>query len=150
MASDSHAFRSGTGTTDRPAPSIDRSGEAARLLVDGAPFYVRGIELHHSSSSSADAFAHGLAAASAVNANTVLASVTWESVQPEEDRFDFDSVERMIVAARSAGMRLVLLWFGAWKNGASSYAPAWVKGDWRRFERCVLEDGTVSDTLTPC
>ena len=32
-------------------------------------------------------------------------------------------------------MRLVLLWFGTWKNSMSSYAPAWVKRDAARFPR---------------
>jgi hypothetical protein len=32
-------------------------------------------------------------------------------------------------------MRLVLLWFGSWKNGVSSYAPEWVKRDTVRFPR---------------
>jgi hypothetical protein len=136
-------------STNRPAPSIDRSSGAARLIVDGAPFYIRGVELHNSTSSSAEAFAHGLRVAEAVHANTVLASVTWEMIQPEEDRFDFTSVERMVHQARSTGTRLVLLWFGAWKNGASSYAPGWVKRDWHRFPPCVLEDGRISNTLSP-
>ena len=30
-------------------------------------------------------------------------------------------------------MRLVLLWFGSWKNSMSCYAPAWVKRDQARF-----------------
>ncbi|TDO49917.1 hypothetical protein EV643_105146 [Kribbella sp. VKM Ac-2527] len=130
-------------------PTIDRSSGPARLIVDGSPYHVRGVELHNSSSSSSAAFRNGLATAAAVHANTVLASVTWEGLQPEANRFDFTSVERLILDARAAGTRLVLLWFGAWKNGTSSYAPAWVKRDWRRFARCVLEDGSISDTLTP-
>ena len=32
-------------------------------------------------------------------------------------------------------MRLVLLWFGSWKNSMSCYAPAWVKTDTKRFPR---------------
>ncbi|WVF69434.1 hypothetical protein IAT40_004211 [Kwoniella sp. CBS 6097] len=41
------------------------------------------------------------------------------------------------------GMRLVLLWFGSWKNGMSTYAPAWVKRDHKRFERASVpgDDG---------
>ena len=95
------------------------------------------------------ALARGLEVAQAVNANTVLASVTWESVEPIQGTFDFSSVEVLVSEARKSGMRLVLLWFGAWKNGSSSYAPAWVKRDWERYPRCVLADGRLSDTLTP-
>ncbi|WP_432483024.1 hypothetical protein [Kineococcus esterisolvens] len=44
---------------------------------------------------------------------------------------------------------MILLWFGAWMNGTSTYAPAWVAGDWDRHPRCIMEDGTVSATLSP-
>jgi hypothetical protein len=112
-------------------------------------FPVLGIELHNSSSSGVSALARGLEVAKTVNANTVLASVTWESVEPIQGTFDFSSVEVLVSEARKSGMRLVLLWFGAWKNGSSSYAPAWVKRGWERYPRCVLADGRLSDTLTP-
>lgn len=133
----------------RPAAVIDKSSGAARLLVDGEPFYVRGVELHNSTPTSADAFAQALDTANSVHANVVLAGVTWEMIEPVEGQFDFSSVSRMIHQARVAGTRLVLLWFGAWKNGVSSYAPLWVKRDWQRFPLCVLENGSLTSTLTP-
>jgi hypothetical protein len=138
-----------TSTAVETAPYLDRTTGRARLIVDGKPFLVLGIELHNSSSSGSGALERGLLAAQAVNANTVLASVTWESVEPTQGSFDFASVDGLVSEARRSGMRLVLLWFGAWKNGSSSYAPAWVKRDWERYPRCVLEDGRLSDTLTP-
>ncbi len=138
-----------TTTAVDTAPYLDRTTDRAQLIVDGKPFPVLGIELHNSSSSGVSALARGLEVAKAVNANTVLASVTWESVEPIQGTFDFSSVEVLVSEARKSGMRLVLLWFGAWKNGSSSYAPAWVKRDWERYPRCVLADGRLSDTLTP-
>lgn len=138
-----------TTTAVDTAPHLDRTTGRARLIVDGKPFLVLGIELHNSSSSGVSALARGLEVAQAVHANTVLASVTWESVEPTQGTFDFSSVDVLVSEARKSGMRLVLLWFGAWKNGSSSYAPAWVKRDWERYPRCVLADGRLSDTLTP-
>ncbi|MEU0070017.1 DUF5597 domain-containing protein [Streptomyces sp. NPDC006332] len=132
-----------------PPPRLDRSHGPARLLVDGNPFLVRGVELHNSSPSAAGSLAAGLRSATAANANTVLAGVTWEEVEPVEGHFVLDSVRSVIEEARAAGLRVILLWFGAWKNGSSSYAPAWVKRDWDRFPRCVLDDGSVTETLTP-
>ena len=38
-------------------------------------------------------------------------------------------------------MRLVLLWFGTWKNTGPSYAPEWVKTDTARFPRMRTRDG---------
>ena len=138
-----------TSTAVETAPYLDRTTGRARMIVGDEPFLILGIELHNSSSSGSSALERGLRAAQAVNANTVLASVTWESVEPTQGRFDFASVDVLVSEARRSGMRLVILWFGAWKNGSSSYAPAWVKRDWERFPRCVLDDGRLSDTLTP-
>lgn len=84
-----------------------------------------------------------------VGANTVLAAVTWEAIEPLEGTFQLASVTDLVESTRRAGLRLIILWFGAWKNGASTYAPAWVKRDWARFPRCILEDGRVSETLSP-
>ena len=58
-----------------------------------------------------------------------------ELVEPQEDEFDFCYVDEMIRLARQHEQRLVLLWFGSWKNGVSSYAPGWVLRDTQRFPR---------------
>ena len=44
-------------------------------------------------------------------------------------------------------MRLVLLWFGSWKNSMSCYAPAWVKRDPQRFARATDLDGDADPDL---
>ncbi|MEU7749592.1 DUF5597 domain-containing protein [Nonomuraea sp. NPDC049158] len=132
-----------------PPPRLDRSQGPARLVVGGKPFLVRGVELHNSSPSAAGSLAAALRSATDTNANTVLVSVTWEEIEPVEGRFVLDSVRSVIEEARAAGLHVILLWFGAWKNGTSSYAPSWVKRDWDRFPRCVLDDGRVTETLTP-
>ena len=84
-----------------------------------------------------------------LNLNTVLAPVYWDLVEPEEGRFDFSTVDRLVADARANGMRLVLLWFGSWKNSMSCYAPAWVKRDARRFPRATDLDGTPQEILSP-
>ncbi|HEY0283502.1 MAG TPA: DUF5597 domain-containing protein, partial [Rhizomicrobium sp.] len=45
--------------------------------------------------------------------------------------------------------RLVLLWFGTWKNTAPGYTPAWVKRDTVRFPRMVDEKGETIYALSP-
>jgi len=45
-------------------------------------------------------------------------------------------------------VRLVLLWFGAWKNSMSSYVPSWVKRDERRFPRAELPNGSDEEILS--
>ena len=51
--------------------------------------------------------------------NTVLAPVSWELIEPEEGRFDMTTLDHLLNEARRHNMKLVLLWFGAWKNSMS-------------------------------
>jgi hypothetical protein len=53
----------------------------------------------------------------------VLAPIAWEQLEPEEGRFDVGCIDELFEGARAHGLRLVLLWFGSWKNGASTYVP---------------------------
>ena len=39
------------------------------------------------------------------------------------------------------GGELILLWFGAWKNSMSCYAPLWFKQDTKRFPRSMTRNG---------
>ena len=115
-----------------------------QLVVDAQPFLVIGGELHNSSSSSLEYMQPIWQKMLDMHFNTVLAGVSWELVEPEEGRFDFSLVDGLIQDARRHGLRLVFLWFGSWKNGMSSYIPAWVKRDYRRFPRVKLaERGSV-------
>jgi len=56
--------------------------------------------------------------------NTVLAPISWELIEPAEGHFNWDSVDALIKAARANELRLVVLWFGAWKSSMSTYAPS--------------------------
>jgi hypothetical protein len=86
----------------------------------------------------------------ALNFNTVLAPVSWELIEPQEGHFDFSLVDGLIHGARQHGLHLVFLWFGSWKNGTSSYVPAWVKKDFHRFPRTRLTDGKAVAVLSTC
>ena len=70
-------------------------------------------------------------------------------LEPEEGRFDCSIVERLVDGARRYGLGLVPLWFGAFKNGMSTYAPAWVRFDHGRFPRAESEPGRSTLTLSP-
>jgi beta-galactosidase GanA len=134
---------------DPQIPHLRRQGTAVQLVVDGQPFLIRGGELGNSSASNSTYLQPFWARFAELNLNTVLAPVYWDLVEPEEGRFDFSLLDRVVAQARAARMRLVLLWFGSWKNSMSCYAPAWVKRDVRRFPRATDQDGTRQEILTP-
>jgi hypothetical protein len=112
-----------------------------RLVIEGEPFLVLGGELHNSSASTPADLDSRWERLTALGMNTALAPICWELVEPEEGRFDFTTVDALIDGARAHGLRLVPLWFGSWKNGLSSYRPAWVKRDPARFPLVERADG---------
>jgi len=133
-----------------PPPALCPKGSAVQLQVDGAPYLILGGELHNSSASSTSYMrAHVWERVAEMGCNTVLAPVYWELVEPREGEFCFDLVDDLLADARQRGLRLVLLWFGTWKNGASTYTPAWVKLDGERFFRCESGPGITTRTLSP-
>jgi beta-galactosidase GanA len=54
----------------------------------------------------------------------------------------------MLRDARAQDLKLVLLWFGAWKNSMSTYAPAWVKRDSVRYPRVKITNGSSVEILS--
>lgn len=130
------------------APHLAQRGTATQLVVDGKPFLVLGGELHNSSSSSLDYMAPILARFSALHLNTVLAAVAWDLVEPTQGQFDFSLVDGLIQSARRNNLRVILLWFGSWKNGVSTYAPVWVKTDLQRFARAQDREGRSLEILS--
>lgn len=129
-------------------PHLVRQGTATQLWVDGQPFLARAGELGNSSGE--PAYLHPFwPKLKAMNLNTVIAPVYWELVEPAEGQFDFSTLDGLLQDARANDMRLVLLWFGVWKNSMSSYAPAWVKKDCQRFPRCHDSAGQAIDILSP-
>ena len=124
-----------TGAEEEGAPRLQEQGRTKQLIVDGKPFVLLAGEVHNSSASSLDYMGGIWPKLKALNLNTVLAPVSWEQLEPVEGRFEFALVDGLVGQARRQGMKLVLLWFGSWKNGVSSYAPEWVKRDTARFPR---------------
>lgn len=92
-------------------------------MVDGEPFLMRPAELHNSSLSSSEYMRDVWPALKAQNINTVLGSVSWEQIEPTEGAFVFNELDAAIVGARSHQLRLVILWFGSFKNGQTPCHP---------------------------
>jgi Domain of unknown function (DUF5597)/Glycosyl hydrolases family 35 len=131
-----------------PAPVLEKRGNATQLIVDGSPFLVLGGELHNSSSTSRGYMKKYWPVLKASGMNTVLAAVEWSLVEPQEGVFNFTVVDNLIEDARASDLKLILLWFGSWKNGQSHYIPEWVKKDFRRFPRVKAENGKSLEILS--
>lgn len=129
-------------------PYLRKQGTATQLMVDGQPFLVRGGELSNSHGEP-DYLRSSWKKLQSLNLNTVVAPVYWDVIEPIEGEFDFASVDGLIADARTNEMRLVLLWFGSWKNSMSCYVPAWVKTDTARFPRARTSTGEAMEILTP-
>lgn len=123
--------------------------EGADLIVDGRKFVILGAETHNSSSSTPEAIRKSFARVREMGANTVLAPVAWDLFEPQEGRFDTTLIDEMLAACRREGLRLIPLWFGAWKNGQSTYAPSWVKTDVGRFPRAEISGEGRVEHLSP-
>ena len=129
-------------------PKISKSGDIEQLIVDGKPYLILGGELGNSSAGTAAQADSILPQVSGLHVNTVLMPVAWEQIEPTEGTFDFVVLDHWIDVARRHHLHLVLLWFGSWKNGVSSYIPDWVKQDPRRFPRAESADGEQLEILS--
>jgi hypothetical protein len=119
-------------------PHLRKQGTATQLIVDGKPFLDLSGELSNSTATSVEYMKLAWPRLVQAKVNTVLAGVSWNQIEPQEGKFDFSVLDGVIQGARSHNMRLMLLWFGSWKNGLSSYPPDWVKKDFTRFPRAQM------------
>ena len=103
--------------------------------------FVLGGELSNSAATSIADIDEVMPRMKALGLNTVLVPVCWDLTEPEEGRYDFTLVDRVIDRARDCQLQVVLLWFGVWKNSMSCYAPAWFKQDMKRFPRAMTRTG---------
>lgn len=109
-------------------PKLIKEDGVFTLYVDGKPYTALAGEIHNSSSSDLNYMKEKVwPYLRELNLNTVILPVSWELIEPKKGEFDFQLVDGIIEQAREENLRLVLLWFGLWKNGLSSYAPGWVK-----------------------
>lgn len=130
-------------------PALIRNKNATQLIVDGKPYLVLGGELGNSSASSTAYMQSIWPKLKQMHLNTLIAPVYWELMEPQEGKFDCTLVDDLLRDARKNNLKLVLLWFGSWKNSMSCYAPEWVKTDEKRFPRIEDHNGKKQEILTP-
>jgi beta-galactosidase GanA len=138
-------------------PYLRATSTSKQLVVNGEPFLMCAGELQNSSFTSSKYMAEAWPKLAEANLNTVLGSVTWEQIEPEEDKFDFSELDECLRVVRgSMGSSLCCFGLEALRMvrsrccrvarylgtdaiaGLSTYAPAWVKTNTKRFPRARL------------
>lgn len=120
---------------------IDSKASPRCLKVGGKPMLMLGGELSNSAATCKADIDSVLPRMAALGLNTVLVPAQWDLMEPKEGQFDFSLIDETIDVARQNGLKIVFLWFGAWKNSMSCYAPLWFKRDTKRFPRATTEAG---------
>ncbi|WP_261305070.1 DUF5597 domain-containing protein [Paenibacillus andongensis] len=131
-------------------PQLKNENGVFNLYVDGNPYIALAGEIHNSSASDLNYMKHKVwPHLRELHLNTVIVPVYWELIEPKQGEFDFQLVDGIIEQAREENVRLVLLWFGLWKNGKSTYVPGWAKRDYETYFRAVYLNKATSDTISP-
>ncbi|NEW83829.1 MAG: hypothetical protein GZ094_15885 [Mariniphaga sp.] len=129
-------------------PTIEKKTGFSHLMVNGKPWIMLSGELHNSSASDLQYMSPIWDKLVDMHLNTVIATVSWELFEPVEGKYDYTLVDGIIKGAREHQLKLVLIWFGTWKNTWSTYAPEWVKTDLKRFPRMQTKPGENSGALS--
>jgi len=134
--------------SDSALPHLVRKDGRHALIVDGKPFLILGAQSHNSSAWPAT-LPKVWSAIETAQANTLEVPVYWEQFEPEPGKFDCSMVDHLLRGAREHHVRLVLLWFGTWKNGSPHYLPMWMKKQPELCPRIIGKDGRRVDSPSP-
>ncbi|MCH8686631.1 DUF5597 domain-containing protein [Pedomonas mirosovicensis] len=129
-------------------PRIESKDGKHIFYVDGKPYLMLTGQVHNSSNYPA-MLPKVWPVIKQLGANTVQVPIAWEQIEPSEGHYDFSFVDELLQQARANNVRLILLWFGTWKNTGPGYAPEWVKTNPKRFPRMKRPDGQDHYVLSP-
>ena len=133
---------------EAPLPRLVQRGGRFALFVDDAPFLMLGAQVNNSSAWPAT-LPKVWPAIEYLHANTVEMPVYWEQLEPRQGQFDYTVVDTLLSQARRHRVRLVLLWFGTWKNGSQHYMPEWMKLAPEKYPHMVDKNGRPVDSPSP-
>lgn len=120
---------------------LQRQGTATQLVVHGMPFLILGGELGNSSAACPQDIERIFPKLKRMGLNTVLVPAYWELIEPIEGQFDFTLTDKVLQQARLNDLKIIFLWFGAWKNSMSCYAPLWFKENHKKYPRAYTQSG---------
>ena len=127
---------------------LQKQGTATQLVVNDKPMLLLAGELSNSAATSPADIRKALKQMKNSGVNSVFVPAYWEFIEPDEGKYDFALVDSIITTARKHDLKIVFLWFGAWKNSMSCYAPLWVKENTKRFPRSLTENGKPLEICT--
>ncbi len=142
-------FIAGSQNLLQGSPRFYNNNGHTTLLVDNHPFLILGGELGNSSASDTKYMVSVWPKLKKMHLNTLVAPVYWELIEPQEGKFNFTLLDDLIENARKNHIKLVLLWFGTWKNSMSCYVPSWMKTDEARFPLARARTGEAQEIITP-
>jgi len=125
------------------APRLAELNGRKLLYVDGRPFLILGLQWDCDSCFAPEIMDPLFPEAAKLGCNTAVLPVYWREIEAREGSFNFSLLDHRIELARRNRLRLVLNWFGAYKNGCLNYAPDFVKSDPKRFRRVQTASGKM-------
>jgi hypothetical protein len=132
----------------RPIPKIVKRDGRYALMVDDAPYLMLSAQVHNSSSWPAEG-PKVWPAVEYLHLNTVEMPVYWEQFEPKPGEWDTSLIDNLLKEARAHQVRLVVLWFGTWKNGSQHYMPEWAKLDTAKYAHVIGKNGEAVDSPSP-
>lgn len=120
---------------------LEKGTYGVHITVNGQPMLILGGELSNSAATCFEDIDRVMPEMKELGLNTVLVPAQWDLIEPREGEYDLSLIGRTIDKARENQLKVVFLWFGAWKNSMSCYAPLWFKEDTKRFPRAVTASG---------
>lgn len=137
-----------SGSSGQLPSFVKKPGGGYSFLVNGKPYLMLGAQLWNSSS-----WPYILEKTwpqlRELHCNTLEAPVYWQNVEPAPGRFNFSELDSLVAGARRENIKLILLWFGSYKNGSSQYAPEWVLSRPDRYPRMHDAGGAELLLLSP-
>jgi hypothetical protein len=129
-------------------PEIVNVDGKFRLMVDGQPFLILGLQWACESCFSPDEMNPLFPQATRLGANTAVLPTYWREIEPLPGEYNFDMVNECIRSARASDLRVVLLWFATWKNACSFYAPDYIRSDNATYPMALYRSG--QPTVSSC
>lgn len=127
---------------------IDYFNGRPLVVANGSPILILAGELGNSTATTPEDIKINMLSAKKGGLNTVLVPVYWDLLEPEQGEFNFSLIDAIIDTARETDLKLGILWFGAWKNSMSCYAPEWVKTNLSEYARARTSSGNPLEILS--